>query len=497
MPDRLRHCRLLASTSLPGWLAMLLLAMPSAHAATAPVTAAPPAALRIAPTPPCVGELGSVTALGLHQGKSMLLDLKRSGLPAPAWLRAVGDADLVQVEPMASPTARAMFFLFGKKVGATNLLFQDREGRCAMVEVAVGVDAATVEGALRRLLPGETQLRVSAAADSLVLSGTVSDAVAAEHALAIAEAYLRRGGATPSVGRAAGAGSSGERIVNMLSLASPQQVMLEVKIAEISRTMLEKLGVDVSLTRSRGSWSTRLASQFMVGASGAIGIAKPGSGEFIALDAEKGDGLIRILAEPTIMAVSGQEGSFLAGGRIFIPVAQSGGVNGGTVTLEEKEFGVGLRFTPTVLGGGRINIRVAPEVSELSREGVGLSARGVGGNAILPLLTTRRATTTVQLQDGQSFAIGGLIRDNLSQNIRALPVLGEVPVLGALFRSSDFQSDRSELIFIVTPRLVRPLPEDIALPTDGYRPPGRAAFFLGGKMEGAPVSVPVTSTAKE
>ena len=185
------------------------------------------------------------------------------------------------------------------------------------------------------------------------------------------------------------------------------------------------------------------------------------------------------------MAVSGQEGSFLAGGRIFIPVAQNGGANGGTVTLEEKEFGVGLRFTPTVLGGGRINIRVAPEVSELSREGVGLSARGVAGGAILPLLTTRRATTTVQLQDGQSFAIGGLIRDNLSQNIRALPVLGEVPVLGALFRSSDFQSDRSELVFIVTPRLVQPLPADISLPTDGYRPPGRAEFFLGGKMEGA------------
>jgi len=313
------------------------------------------------------------------------------------------------------------------------------------------------------------------------LSGTVSDAVAAEHALAIAEAYVRGGAASSAAGSANGS----ERIVNMLSLASPQQVMLEVKVAEVSRTLLEKLGVDVSLSRSRGSWSTRLASQFMVGAGGAIGIAKPGSNEFIGLDAEKGDGLIRILAEPNIMAVSGQEGSFLAGGRIFIPVAQSGGANG-TVTLEEKEFGVGLRFTPTVLGGGRINIRVAPEVSELSREGIGLSARGVGGNAILPLLTTRRATTTVQLQDGQSFAIGGLIRDNLSQNIKALPVLGEVPVLGALFRSSDFQSDRSELVFIVTPHLVQPLPAAVSLPTDGYRPPGRAEFFLGGKMEAAP-----------
>jgi pilus assembly protein CpaC len=469
MPDRLRALASLGSL-------LLLQTMPPADAATAPAPAALPAAPRIAPAPACLGELGTGVALGLQQGKSMLLDLRHSGLPSPAWLRAVGDAEVVQAEPMVTPTARGSFFLFGKKVGATNLLFQDREGRCAMVEVAVGVDAATVESALRRLLPTETGLTVSAAADSLVLSGTVSDAVAAERALAIAEAYVRRGGA-PSAGR-------GERIVNMLSLASPQQVMLEVKVAEISRTLLEKLGVDASLTRSRGSWSSRLASQFMTGASGILGLARPGGDDFINLDAEKGDGLIRILAEPTIMAVSGQEGSFLAGGRIFIPVAQNGGVNG-AVTLEEKEFGVGLRFTPTVLGGGRINIRVAPEVSELSREGVGLSARGVGGNAILPLLTTRRATTTVQLQDGQSFAIGGLIRDNLTQNIRALPVLGEVPVLGALFRSSDFQSDRSELVFIVTPRLVQPLPADISLPTDGYRPPGRAEFFLDGKMEGA------------
>lgn len=488
MPDRLRRC------SAPVLLLLnhLLLAMP-AHAADPP-----PPGPRIAPAPPCIGELQSGVALGLQQGKSMLLDLQRTGLPSPAWLRAVGDTDVVQAEPMASPAARASFFLFGKKVGATNLLFQGRDGRCAMVDAAVGIDANAVEQTLRQLLPQETGIRINAAADSLVLSGMASDTASAEHALAIAEAYLRRGAAAPAPASAVGnAGSGGQRIVNMLAVASPQQVMLEVKVAEMSRTLLEKLGVDASLSRTRGSWSTRLATQFMVGANGAIGLSKPGSGEFIALDAEKGDGLIRILAEPTIMAVSGQEGSFLAGGRIFIPVAQSGGVNGGTVTLEEKEFGVGLRFTPTVLGGGRINIRVAPEVSELSREGVGLSARGVGGNAILPLLTTRRASTTVQLQDGQSFAIGGLIRDNLSQNIRALPVLGEVPVLGALFRSSDFQSDRSELVFIVTPRLVQPLPADVRLPTDGYRPPGRAEFFLGGKMEGAPVPVSTAATVKD
>ncbi|WP_194711476.1 type II and III secretion system protein family protein [Noviherbaspirillum soli] len=459
----------------------LLLAPPWVLAAPAAPGQAQQPAPRVQAAPPCIGEMDTAAPLSVAQGKSLMLDLRRHGMPSPAWLRAVGDTDVLQLEPTASAAPRAMFFLFGKKVGATNLLFQNGDGKCGWVEVAVGIDAGAVEARLRQLLPHEAGIRVGAAADSLVLSGLASDAAAAEQALLVAEAYAQRGNAAAS----SGSGTGNARVINLLSIASPQQVMLEVKVAEVSRSLLEKLGVDVALGRGRGNWSTRLAAQFVTGANGTLGIVK-NSGEFISLDAEKGDGLVRILAEPTIMAVSGQEGSFLAGGRIFIPVAQNS-ING-TVTLEEKEFGVGLRFTPTVLGGGRINIRVAPEVSELSREGVGLSARGTGGNAVLPLLTTRRASTTVQLQDGQSLAIGGLIRDNLTQNIRALPVLGEVPVLGALFRSSDFQNDRSELVFIVTPRLVQPLQADAPLPTDGLRMPSRAEFFLGGKMEAAPAA---------
>jgi pilus assembly protein CpaC len=174
---------------------------------------------------------------------------------------------------------------------------------------------------------------------------------------------------------------------------------------------------------------------------------------------------------------------------VFIPVAQNSAGGGASFTLEEREFGVGLRFLPTVLDGGRINIRVEPEVSELSREGVGISGGGGGGggggaSAVLPLFTTRRAATTVQLRDGQSLAIGGLIRNTVAQNMRALPVLGEVPVLGALFRSSDFQNDRSELVFIITPRLAQALPEEAPLPTDRSRPPSRREFFLEGRMEG-------------
>lgn len=229
-----------------------------------------------------------------------------------------------------------------------------------------------------------------------------------------------------------------------------------------------------------GGWAATLLSNFLTGvARGRLDASRnsgASGGRRITIDAERQDGLVRILAEPTLMAVSGQEGSFLAGGKILIPVAQ----DDRRVTLEEKEFGVGLRFTPTVLSGGRINLKVAPEVSELSREGVGIQAGGIGGTAILPLVTTRRASTTVQLYDGQSFAIGGLIRNNQSTSGKRLPLLGDVPVLGALFRSTDFQHERTDLLFVITARLAKPLPPGQPLPTGDMTPPSRSELFLGG-----------------
>jgi pilus assembly protein CpaC len=193
------------------------------------------------------------------------------------------------------------------------------------------------------------------------------------------------------------------------------------------------------------------------------------------------------------MAISGQEGTFLVGGKFSIPVAQENN----RVTLEEKEFGVGLRFTPTVLSGGRINLHVAPEVSELSRDGIGLTATGFTGTAILPVVTTRRASTTVQLYDGQSFAIGGLIKNNLTASLKGLPVLGELPVLGALFRSTDYQQDRTELVFVITPHLVKPMTgAGYTLPTDKVGEPSRAAVILGGRLDGpAPATATATAAA--
>ncbi|NMG56795.1 type II and III secretion system protein family protein [Aromatoleum aromaticum] len=366
-------------------------------------------------------------------------------------------------------------YLLGKSVGSTNVVLVDRSGGCTALDVTVAMDVTSVQGVLATLLPDEKDINVSSAYDSLVLTGMVSDATVVDRAVEIAAAYV------------GGAGENGRntRVLNMLNVGAPQQVMLEVKVAEISKTLMEKLGMKVVATDVTGGGVTyTLLSDFLSGGAGIVDLFKLSSGDSITLDAQKDDGLIKVLAEPNVMAISGQEGSFLSGGKIFIPVAQTN-ENGFTkITLEEKEFGIALKFTPTVLAGGRINLKVAPEVSELNRDGIGISAPGVNGAAILPSFTTRRAATTVQLHDGQSFAIGGLIKNNTTTNIHAFPFLGEIPVIGALFRSTEFQTDRSELVFVITPRLVKPLPENYALPTDNYVEPTRADVMWRGKVEG-------------
>ncbi|MEO5934692.1 MAG: type II and III secretion system protein family protein, partial [Duganella sp.] len=417
-------------------------------------------------------------------------------MPEPVQARSVGNPGVLQAMLVAPDT----LYVVGVDIGTSNMIVQGRSGVCNVVEVVVGIDPSALQASLAALMPEQKDIHISAAGDTLVISGMVDDAQTAERVLDLAAAFVRRpvhalssaagdkGATAPTpshsaAGAAATATAAGNtRIVNFLNVSAPQQVMLEVKIAEVSKTLLDKLEAGLLVSIGGGSWSRTLASNFITGTlKGMLGIGRP-DGNHVSIEADKKEGLIRILAEPTVMAISGQEGSFLAGGKIFVPVAQ----DNNKVTLEEKEFGVGLRFTPTVLAGGRINLRVAPEVSEISREGIGITASGFTGGAILPLITTRRAATTVELFDGQSFAIGGLIKNNRTTNIHGLPILGELPVLGALFRSTDFQQDRTELLFVVTPHLVKPLPADYKLPTDGVKSPTRGQLFFGGKMEGAP-----------
>ena len=441
----------------------------------------------------CNGEVASPSKLTLALGKSTLLRL-----PEAVTNRTLGNPSIAQAMLVSPET----LYLLGVEVGTTNMILQGKSGKCSAVDVVVTMDPSALQATFKELMPEETDIRVSAAADSLVLSGSVADSTAVMRAVDLATAFVRRPAVMNSAAQAEGAsggmasgnqmqsmggtgGNNGpqSRIVNLLIVSAAQQVILEVKIAEVSKTLLDKLGVGVNGVAKAGPWSLNLASQFLTGALGG-NLTLANGNKSIALEAEKKDGLIKILAEPSVMAISGQEGSFLAGGKILIPVSQTSATGGIQVTLEEKEFGVGLKFTPTVLAGGRINLRVAPEVSELSREGVGITAAGANTPAILPLITTRRASTTVQLVDGQSFAIGGLIKNNTTANIKAFPILGELPIIGALFRSTDFQQDRTELLFVVTPHLVKPLPVGYKLPTDSYNTPSRSELFLGGQLEG-------------
>jgi len=449
----------------------------------------------------CRGEAARPAAMALQMGKSTMLRL-----PEKVARRSVGNPAVVQAMLVAPDT----LYIAGVDVGSTNMIVQGRSGLCSVIDITIAMDPSGLESTLRAAMPDEPDIRVMAANDSLVLAGAVSDAAAVQRAVELAGAYVRRplrqlpaadkenetdGVIVVGRGAASGggaAGGAGARVVNLLAVSAPQQVQLEVKVAEVSRTLLERLETGARFSFGSGSWTTTLATDFLTGlARGGLSGVKTNGNRF-GIEADKLDGLVRILAEPNVLAISGQEGSFLAGGKFYIPVSQ----DDDRVTLEEKEFGVGVRFTPTVLSGGRINLKVAPEVSELSREGIGITATGVNGTAIMPLVTTRRASTTVQLYDGQSFAIGGLVRNNLVANLKGLPGLGEVPVLGALFRSTDYQQDRTELVFVITARLVKPLAGGShALPTDGHVAPSRAGLMLGGRLEGEPSGAAPPATA--
>jgi len=473
----------------------LALAMDAGCAANAKPVAAPV-------TPVVAGDCIDLTGaapqrITLVRGKSQV---KR--FCSPATRVTVGAPEVADV---VVPNANEVVIV-PRSVGSTNMIVSGRDKRSSVIDIDVGIDTAVLRAEFDTLFPNEKHIRISNSGNALILSGMVSDGATAAQLIELATAFHEgvglvsggsEAGAVAAPNAATGAatapakastptvGQPSRKVLNMLSIAAPQQVMLEVKIAEVSKSLVDQLGAKLSTTKTNGSWTYGLLSNLLSGGANSIGGVGP-AGKALTIDGEKRDGLVKILAEPNLMATSGQEASFLAGGRIFIPVAQAGVAGASTITLEEKEYGVAVKFTPTVLGGGRINLRVAPEVSELNREGIGISATGAtSATAILPAFTTRRAATTVQLQDGQSFAIGGLIRNNVTSNISRYPFLGDVPVLGTLFRSSDFQNDRTELVFIVTPHLVKPMEAVPALPTDTYVQPTRTEFLIEGKHEGA------------
>lgn len=439
--------------------------------------------------------------LDLTIGKSTLLRM-----PSAVERVSVGNPHIADVT-LISPTE---LYLLGKTYGSTNMIVWRKGAGATAVDLNVNIDYERMEKKINELMPEEKGIRVRPAADSVILTGMVSSAAKARYAEDIANAYVRdvnkslvlpilagdtrvEPGTRITIGRAgaggggaaAATGAAGAKVVNLLRIAEAQQVMLEVTVAEVSKTLMDKLGAKFQANKTNGSWTFGILSNLLTGGAGVLSALKNTGNDGITIDAQKDDGLVKILAEPNIVAISGQEASFLAGGKVFIPVARANQTTGGTsITLEEKEFGVGLKFTPTVLEGGRIHLQVAPEVSELSQTGSPFTTIG-GTTAVLPSFTTRKVQTSVQLMDGQSLAIAGLIKNNVKQAVERVPGLGEVPVLGALFRSNEFQGDRSELMFVITPRLVKPLEPNYILPTDSYTPPNRSELYFGTKLEGA------------
>jgi pilus assembly protein CpaC len=408
----------------------------------------------------CIGPAWSLQLapkMQLATGKSTVM-----ALPADAVRLSVGNPEVADVM-LISPRE---VYVLGKKLGTTNVMIWTKGGTTTVMDLSVGVDVQTLRDNVRELVPSEKNIRIDAMGDTLVFTGTVTDPVRLQRLMLLAEVF-----------------SGGKKVINLLRVEGSQQVMLEVKVAEVSKTLLDELGFEVGANRTNGGATYGLLSS-LLGAGAGTASARNGS-TLIKLDAEIKKGLVKILAEPTITAISGQEGSFLAGGRIFIPVPQSSSGGATTIVLEEREFGVGLKFTPTVLEDGLINLRVTPEVSELSQAGTAVTT-STGQVSVLPSISTRRASTTVQLRDGESFAIGGLIKNNVTEAVKAFPVLGEIPILGALFRSSAFQAERTELVFVVTPHLAKPRMQTLALPTDTFIEPTRAELHGQGRMEGAP-----------
>ena len=391
--------------------------------------------------------------LELRRGKSAVVE-------ADAAFATIVVADPEIAEAM--PTSNRSFFVRGKQPGGTTVLIYDEAGAIAeLIEVEVKLGLDELRGDLRRLLPGEI-IDVYAVHDGVYLDGKVTTAAAAEMALQLAERHVPGG------------------VANGLSVGQSQQVMLEVRFLEASRNAVREIGFgntinanDVVVGTESGTVSGLLEKTLAVFTN--VG----GENIDIRLRALEEKGVIRTLAEPNLVALSGDTASFLAGGEFPIPVAS----RDNEVTVEFKKFGVSLDFTPTVLGDGLVNLRVRPEVSALDR-GNGIRA----SNIDIPGISVRRADTTVELHDGQAFAIAGLLQNNYSNDVRQTPWIGNVPVLGALFSSKRYQRNETELVIIVTPRLVQPFshPEAVASPLDAVAEPTEAELFLLGQTTATP-----------
>lgn len=379
----------------------------------------------------------------------------------------VGNPEIADVMPLSNRT----LYVLGKQFGSTSLtIYGANRKLIAVMDLVVTPDIDGLKQRLHEIMPHD-EIAIRPANGSLMLSGTVSSPAKLSSVLAVAETFAP------------------ERIINLLSVGSPQQVMLEVRFSEVQRSTAKTLGFNFDLRDNGGDFIFSSGDSFLNNGirEGVFGFSAttlhPGAMTLDALfDALEEKGLVTTLAEPNLVALSGDTASFLAGGEFPIPVAQASGGSGNNVaiTIVFKQFGVSLAFTPTVLDDGLINLEVVPEVSTID-PGTSVSLQGFN----IPGLQTRRASTTIELRDGESFAIAGLIQSDFADTVRQFPVLSEVPILGTLLRSSNFQRNETELVITVTPRLVAPVKAgSLALPTDNILPPSEFEFFFMGRRAG-------------
>ena len=426
--------------------------------------------------PQVIGPTGAQFALEIGKGSLIRLD-------GPAASVFIADPKIADVQ-VKSPT---LVYVVGKATGETSLFAVDEHDRMlANVSIAVHYNEGQLRQDLKRLLPN-SNIGVSTANNALVLTGTVASAAEGENAKSIAARFV----------------PDQDHILNTMMVDAPNQVNLRVRICEVSRDVIKALGFNWDASATPGNFQFGLATgnaltssvngvtQLLTRQSGVDNLLAGFHAGHVAfetlIDALDQEGVVTVLAEPNLTAISGAQASFLAGGEFPIPVPQ--GLN--VTTIDYKKFGVSLGFVATITDGGRINLAVKPEVSELSNVGA-VTLNGV----TVPALTTRRTETTVDLASGQSFAIAGLLQNNVTQSIQKFPALGNVPVLGALFRSDRFERNESELVVIVTPYIVHPSRgKELLAPTDGYVAPTDAQRVING-ADYTPSLPPVSGTGR-
>ena len=420
-------------------------------------------------------ELSASRQVKIGLGKSLVIDLPRDAKDVLVSSPTVADAVM--------RTARRAY-LIGQEVGQTNVFFFDVAGRqIAVLELQVERDTAVLSQSIRQLVPGSS-VQISSMNDNVVLTGSVRSPSDAEKAFDIAARFA----------------GDPAKVLNMIAAEGSEQVFLKVTVAEVKRTVLKQFGVDLKLEINANSLQTNIISNPVFGLGlpvqpalrgSTAGVPSAGPGWGIGwtdgstviganVRALEKQGLLRVLAEPTLSAISGETANFLAGGEFPVPVGNQCDAQTGLCQLrvEYKPFGVGLAFTPVVMSAGRISLKVKTEVSELDRQTeVELSGTRIPG------IKTRRTDTTVELPSGGSLVLAGLIQQDTKQVLNAVPGVTDIPILGALFRSRDFQNDETELVILATPYLSKPVARDeLVRPDKNFSPATDPATLLLGRL---------------